>query len=142
MVSVVMNVLDGVIAVVLGSVMLVAGLGKLLRRPDAFVYTLTQFATKLGFPPSARVFRLMALSLPWCQILVGSFLLKGVLVREVTLIAVVMFVVFASMQAVLLLKGERPSCGCFGLLMQERVGPCTVMRDAILATLGVLLAIM
>ena len=136
-----MNTLGGVIAVVLGSVLLAAGLGKLLQGPDAFVYTLNQFAAKLGFPASEKAFRLLARSLPWCQVIFSTLLLKGVLIHEAALVVSGMLILFASMQAMLLLKGERPTCGCFGLLMQERVGLRTIARDAALATLATMLAI-
>lgn len=129
-----------VIGTFLGSIMLIAGLGKLLQG-EGFRYTVTQYAQIFGWSTTARVWDLFARFLPWLQVFIGTAMLRGLLVRPCASLIALMLVVFVGIQARALRKGRRLGCGCFGLLMHGPVRPLTVARDSTLAILALVLAV-
>src|ERR1700676_15879 len=105
---------DAVVGVVLGSIMLVAGLGKLLQG-EGFRHTLDQYARVFGWPTTLRLWSFLAQSLPWLQILVGAMLLRGLLVRPSAALVGLMLAAFVGIQLGALRTGRKLECGCFGL---------------------------
>ncbi len=128
-----------VIEIILGSMMFVAGIGKLLPG-EGFRYTLIQYAKVLGWPTTSPAWDFLAATLPWLQIFIGALLMRGVLVREDAALVGLMLFAFAGVQLATLLRRQVLECGCFGKLQRDPVRPFTIARDVVLALISIALA--
>ena len=84
----------------------------------------------------------VALAVPTLELLSGVSLVTGEAARPGAWLAVVLFAVFMAAVSINIRRGVNLECGCFGLLWREQTGWPTVIRDAILlsASLGVAIA--
>jgi uncharacterized membrane protein YphA (DoxX/SURF4 family) len=73
-----------------------------------------------------------AYTLPFAEIAIGLYLLVGLLIRPVALLACILMLVFIVAMAEAWGRGLSLDCGCFGTLAHERVGLGTILRDAAL----------
>jgi uncharacterized membrane protein YphA (DoxX/SURF4 family) len=116
--------------VLLGAVLLQAGTAKLRDLP-AFV----RLAIAYDLGPHRRV-RPLARALPFAELGLAVLLLADVAVRQAALGALELFVLFALAVTVNLRRGRRILCGCGGAFSEERIGPATLLRLALLAVLS------
>lgn len=70
-----------------------------------------------------------AYALPFVELLVGLYLLVGLLTRGAAILGCVLMVLFLVAQVQAWARGLSLDCGCFGSLTHERVGLATVLRD-------------
>jgi uncharacterized membrane protein YphA (DoxX/SURF4 family) len=70
-----------------------------------------------------------AYTLPFVELLVGLYLLAGLLTRVAAIVACALMVLFLIAQAQAWARGLSLDCGCFGTLTHERVGLWTILRD-------------
>ena len=70
-----------------------------------------------------------AYALPFVELLVGFYLLIGLLTRIAALVGCTLMVLFLAAQAQAWARGLSLDCGCFGTLTHEQVGPTTILRD-------------
>ncbi len=70
-----------------------------------------------------------AYTLPFVEVLVGLYLLVGLLTRVAAIGACLLMVLFLVAQAQAWARGLSLDCGCFGGLARERVGLGTMLRD-------------
>ncbi|MCL5958900.1 MAG: thioredoxin domain-containing protein [Chloroflexi bacterium] len=84
-----------------------------------------------------RLVDLVAAVLPWIELLVGTFLLFGLLNRVVLPIAGLMLGFFVVLMAVAFAQGKQIDCGCFVGVIDETVGPLTLLRDVVIVSLVV-----
>jgi uncharacterized membrane protein YphA (DoxX/SURF4 family) len=70
-----------------------------------------------------------AYALPLAEVLVGLYLLVGLLTRAAAVAATVLLVLFLVAQGQAWARGLTLDCGCFGSLAHERVGAVTILRD-------------
>jgi uncharacterized membrane protein YphA (DoxX/SURF4 family) len=82
-----------------------------------------------------------AYALPFVEVAIGVYLLVGLLVRPVAILACLLMLVFIAAMAQAWARGLSLDCGCFGTLARERVGLGTILRDAALGIPGLLLAL-
>jgi len=75
--------------------------------------------------------------LPWLELLIGVFLVAGILLRYTAATATGLLVVFFALMARAYLKGMAIDCGCFGL--GEAITPGTLARDGALLALSIAL---
>jgi uncharacterized membrane protein YphA (DoxX/SURF4 family) len=70
-----------------------------------------------------------AYTLPFVEVLVGLYLLAGLLTRIAAILACALMALFLIAQAQAWARGLPLDCGCFGTLTHERVGLWTILRD-------------
>jgi uncharacterized membrane protein YphA (DoxX/SURF4 family) len=75
--------------------------------------------------------------LPWFELLIGVFLVAGILLRYTALTATGLLLVFFALMTRAYLKGTAIDCGCFGL--GEAISAKTLARDGFLLALSIAL---
>ena len=106
----------------LGCLFLYSSLPK-MRQPYDFlssVYNYELVGPKLGV--------LIAMMLPWLELLVGVCLVGGIFVGGALLVSIAMGVMFTFVIASALYRGLNISCGCFSTSIAEQVGYTTLIR--------------
>jgi uncharacterized membrane protein YphA (DoxX/SURF4 family) len=108
--------LHWVLAIAVGAVFVYASVDKILD-PRAFAkivyhYQVIGPSASLGFVPA----NLLAVWLPWLELLVGALLITGMWRREAAVLSAVMLVVFVAAVGSTLARGiDIQNCGCFAL---------------------------
>ena len=108
--------LHWVLAIAVGVVFVYASVDKILD-PRAFAkivyhYQVIGPSAALGFVPA----NLLAVWLPWLELLLGALLITGLWRREAALISAVLLVVFVAAVGSALARGiDIQNCGCFSL---------------------------
>ena len=120
---------------ILGVVFVAAGTAKLT------IAGRRSFARGLrGFGVAPRLVRPLTAAIPFLEVALGSLLLAGLATRAAALAVLALVVAFSAAVARALLRGERVDCGCFGAAAARQVGPGTLLRNVVLATLAALAA--
>ena len=57
---------------------------------------------------------LLAIFLPWLEVLIAASLITGICIRGAALISALLFLTFATALTINLVRGLNLSCGCFG----------------------------
>lgn len=114
----------------LGGVFLWSGLFK-LRQPYAFLANV--YGYELLGPKSGM---LLAMVLPWLELLLSVCLLGGVFLGGTLLGAFALGAVFTMANGWALHQGLNIDCGCFGTLGQDTVGPSTLALSAVVMIAG------
>ena len=60
------------------------------------------------------VINLLAIFLPWLEVLIAVSLVIGIYIRGATLLSALLFLIFATALTINLVRGLDISCGCFG----------------------------
>ncbi len=119
--------------IVLGLVFIIASIDK-IAFPDAFAANIQAY----GLTPYPLV-NLMALILPWLELICGIFLLTGVLVRSSAAIISALLVIFIVAIVIALVRDLKIDCGCFGKDHLTPIGWDRVLEDIGLLLLGIYL---
>lgn len=82
-----------------------------------------------------------AYALPFVELLLGLYLLAGLLTRWAGILGSVLMLAFLIAQAQAWARGLSFDCGCFGALARTQVGAATIARDAALALPSLLMAL-
>jgi uncharacterized membrane protein YphA (DoxX/SURF4 family) len=134
--------LQNVLAVALGAVFLYASFDK-IAHPGEFArivyhYRLIGPSQEVG-PWAAN---LLAVTLPWIEVMVGLSLVTGVWRREGAALAAALLLVFVGAVAAALWRGiDIENCGCFSVTGAGRAaGLKLVLGDAALVLVALLLA--
>ena len=104
------------LAIAVGAIFIYASIDK-IQDPRAFAkivyhYQVIGPSATLGFVPA----NLVAVALPWLELLAGVLLVTGVWRREAASIVAVLLVVFVAAVASTLVRGiDIQNCGCFAL---------------------------
>ncbi len=122
------DVVDAVLAAVIGLILLVSALAK-LRRPAGFLLIVLEYRM---LPPAAS--RLYALMLPPAELLTALMLISGTEVRLASVAASLLLVSFVAGVGVNMARGRRLECGCFGRYSDRRIGTGLLTQD--IAMLG------
>ena len=102
-----------------------------------------KIADPLGFAQSIKNYQvvphtlafLIAVVLPWVEVLSGAFLIIGVFKRSSALIISLLLAGFIALVALALARGIDTSCGCFGSL-DRRADFSLILIDAVLLVLA------
>lgn len=97
----------------------------------------------LGFAQSIENYQVVprpvafvvALILPWVEVLSGAFLILGVLKRSSALLISLQLIGFIGLVALALARGIDTSCGCFGSF-SRRADLSLILTDAVLLVLA------
>jgi len=100
-----------------------------------------KIADPLGFAQSIKNYQvvpsglafIIAVVLPWVEVLSGAFLIIGVFKRSSALLISLLLVGFIGLVALALARGIDTSCGCFGSL-SRRADFSLILTDAVLLT--------
>jgi putative oxidoreductase len=135
--------LHDVLAIVVGLVFLYAAHEK-IERPEDFARAIYHY--QIIGPSSvlpALLPNLLAVSLPWVEVLVGVLLIRGLWRREAALLTSVMLVVFIVAVAATLVRGiDIENCGCFSLDANGRAaGLKLILQDLALLAASLVLAL-
>ncbi len=122
--------------VVLGGVFLVAGVSKALDM-QSFAGEISAYQ----IVPAALA-QPMSIALPLLEILLGVYLLVGLMQRWAAVAAGALLVIFIGVMAWALAKGLTLDCGCFGNTLglsafRDTVSLGTIARDALLLLLAI-----
>lgn len=98
-----------------------------------------KIADPLGFAQSIENYQvvsptlafLIAVALPWVEVLSGAFLVIGVFKRSSALLISLLLIGFIGLVALALARGIDTSCGCFGSL-SRRADLSLILMDGIL----------
>jgi hypothetical protein len=112
----------------LGSMFIVASIDK-IAAPDAFAANIVAYK----LIPYALV-NIMALVIPWMELVCGIFLIGGVYTRGSSALISILLVVFIVAMAAALLRELKIDCGCFG---KEHATPVSWMK--VLEDVGLLI---
>jgi uncharacterized membrane protein YphA (DoxX/SURF4 family) len=104
-----MAILILIVRVAIGVTLIVAGA---LKAHDGIALTSSTIAAYRILPPA--VVTALAVFLPYFEIGLGLYLVLGLLIRIVGLIAAAQFIVFAGAVSSLVIRHIPASCGCFG----------------------------
>jgi hypothetical protein len=117
----------------LAAVLVIAATGKLLDRA-AFRDALREFqAPGMTIGPLSVV-------IPVVELAVAAALVPAATARWAAIAAAVLLLVFSAAMARLVLRGEEADCACFGAIAGDRVGPGTLLRNAVLLAVAVVIA--
>jgi uncharacterized membrane protein YphA (DoxX/SURF4 family) len=102
-----------------------------------------KIADPLGFAQSIKNYQifphtlafLIAVLLPWVEVLSGVFLIIGVFKRSSALLISLLLIGFIGLVALALARGIDTSCGCFGSI-SRRADFSLILTDAVLLVLA------
>ena len=120
------NMLVLICRIFLGFLFIYASLEKILQ-PE-------EFAKQVGYYKALPfgLENLLAILLPWTELIVGICLLAGLFVDGATLLSIIMNLVFILAISQAMLRGIDITCGCFKVSADsEKLGLHTIIRDII-----------
>ena len=120
------NMLVLICRIFLGFLFIYASLEKILQ-PE-------EFAKQVGYYKALPIGleNLLAIVLPWTELIVGICLLAGLFVDGAALLSIIMMLVFILAISQAMLRGIDISCGCFKISADsEKLGLHTIIRDII-----------
>jgi len=120
------NMLVLVCRIFLGFLFIYASLEKILQ-PE-------EFAKQVGYYKALPfgLENLLAIVLPWTELIVGICLLAGLFVDGAALLSIIMMLVFILAISQAMLRGIDITCGCFKVSADsEKLGLHTIIRDII-----------
>ena len=116
---------------ILGMVFIAASVEKIVL-PEIFAINVQAYQI---LPLS--IVNLVALIIPWMELLCGVFLVSGTFVRSSSFLLSVLLSLFIIMLVSAIMRGLIIDCGCFGALNDSKVGWLSVIEDIGLLLLGV-----
>ncbi len=141
-----------VLRLVLGGIFIAAGVTKIwpvqVHASPPFV-TVSSYAPDVaGFADSILNYRvpprvltnLVAITLPWIEILAGAMLVLGLWKRASALVITVLMVVFLLAITQAVVRGLNIKCGCFGTVEGRKVGLIALAEDAAMFAAAIWLA--
>ncbi len=121
-----MNVLGFLVRVALGAVFVYAGAEKIIH-PATFAGDVANYRLL----PREAV-NLVAITLPWIEVVAGLLLVAGAWVRPSALIVTVLMCVFLIAIGQAVARGLNINCGCFGSSAARKVGFVALGEDLLM----------
>ncbi len=120
------NLLVMVCRIFLGFMFIYASLDK-IAHPE-------EFAKQIGYYKALPfgLENLLAIILPWAELIMGICLIAGLLVDGAALVSIIMMLVFILAISQAMLRGIDITCGCFKVSADsDKLGLDTIIRDII-----------
>jgi len=114
------------VRVLLGFLFVLAAMEK-IAQPEAFAKNISYYRLL----PTGSI-NILAIVLPWIELLAGLFLLMGLVVRGSSLLITVLLGVFILAIGISIARGLDISCGCFGTTSARKVGWTTLAEDLLM----------
>ena len=128
------TVINWILRLVVGGAFVVAGVLK-IADPTTFATAVSNY----GLVPHELI-NLVAILIPWIEIVAGSFVLAGIWLRAAALVITTLTIMFAIVIVSALAQGLNIECGCFGTIGGKHIGLANLAIDATLFCLAALLA--
>ncbi len=134
-----MKVVDLIFRLVMGGIFIVSAVAKIWNVQVSYAHgiefshvpDLAAFAQDVAnyhVPPRALA-NLVAITLPWIELLAGGLLVCGIWKRASALVVTALMVVFLAAIGWALAHGYDIRCGCFGTVGARRVGVVALLED-------------
>ncbi len=145
-----MKIVNLILRLIIGSVFIVSAVVKIWNVQISHAHgiqfshvpDLTQFAQDVAnyhVPPRA-LNNLVAITLPWIELLAGGLLVAGIWKRASAVVITALMVVFLAAISWALAHGYDIRCGCFGTADARRVGVTALAEDFALLAMAAWLA--
>ncbi len=121
-----------IIRLILGLIFFFAAVGK-IAEPEAFAKEIVNY-NLINFELS----NLIALTLPWIELIVAIFLITGLRIKASSTIAALMLIVFIFAVGSAMARNLDINCGCFGRTIQK-VGWGKIFENTILLFISIYL---
>jgi putative oxidoreductase len=128
-----LNLVEQASRILLGLVFLLYGVDK-IPHPDNFARAIANYRMLPG-----GLVNLLAVVLPWIEVLCGLLLLSGQWVRSAALVSAFLLAVFVIAVSVALARGLDINCGCFDAHSGRRIGLRVLGEDFLFLALSVVL---
>ena len=115
-----------------GAMFIISGLHK-IRLPFQFLSDIYHYEIV-----GPRLSLLIALLLPWAELIVGICLLGGIFISAAFLVSACLGLVFSTAIAYAMIRGLNISCGCFGAGSAPQVGASTLIRSVTICIVSLL----
>lgn len=102
--------------IIVGGMFIVVGMGK-LAQPQTFVEEIANYRML----PEILV-NLMAVALPWIEVIAGILFIAGVRIRANATILGGLLIMFIAGVAVAMMRGLDINCGCYSQIASQKVG--------------------
>ena len=116
---------------VLGIIFIFAGIEK-ISNPEQFAIAISNYKLLPIFS-----LNLIAITLPWLEVVSGILLLFGIAIKENSAIIGALMVSFTIMVIIAVLRGLDIDCGCFGTSDGEKVGLLKIIENIGLIVLSI-----
>lgn len=116
--------------VILALVFIMAGMEK-VSNPDSFAQAVENYRI---FPTFSV--NIIALIMPWFELICGILLLFDVYTKETDFLIVITLIAFEFMILLAMVRGLNIDCGCFGTLTAQKIGFQKLMENLLLIGLG------
>jgi uncharacterized membrane protein YphA (DoxX/SURF4 family) len=123
------------VTVFIATVFLLSGLGKFTARDS-----IRPFTENIGVPQSLA--RPLARLIPAAEIVLAILLALGIAIRWTAIAAAILASSFLAAHAIAWLRGNAPSCRCFGALDTEVRPAVSALRSGFFLAVAILVAIM
>jgi putative oxidoreductase len=114
----------------IGLVFIVASIEK-IAIPEIFAANIEAYQI-LPVP----IINIVALIIPWLELICGIFLISGVFLRSSSFISSVLLIAFIFLLSSAIMRGLKIDCGCFGASGKSEVSWVRVIEDILLLLLG------
>jgi putative oxidoreductase len=139
-----------ILRLVLGGVFLVSAVAKIWNVQVSHAHgiqfshvpdlaTFAQDVTNYHVPPRPLT-NLVAITLPWIELLAGGMLVCGIWKRASAIVITVLMIVFLAAIGWALAHGYDIRCGCFGTVDARKVGVVALAQDVVLLAMAAWLA--
>ncbi len=126
--------INWILRLVVGGTFVLAGVLK-IANPAKFALAVDNY----GFVPH-ELTNLVAILLPWIEVVAGALVLAGIWLRASALVITSLTVLFAVVIVSALAQGLNIECGCFGTIGGKHIGLVNLAIDTTLFCLAALLA--
>lgn len=121
--------------IILGLFFVFSSIDKMID-PESFAVNIENYRF---FP--ILIINIIAISLPWIELVVGLLLVLGVSVKENSFIINCLLIFFNIVVVIALIRGLDIDCGCFGSAYSQKIGFLKLFENFVLLFLGILLQI-
>lgn len=115
-----------VLRIAIGAVFVYAGAVKIFD-PVGFAVDIDNYRMM-----PAEAINLMAITLPWIEVVVGLLLVVGVWVKSSAWIVSLLLIMFLIAISQALARGLNIDCGCFGTLDARKIGLWALIQDLVM----------
>ena len=129
-----MKMVSLILRLVLGGAFIVAGALKILQ-PATFAADIENYRLL-----QHEAINLLAITLPWIEVIAGLLLVLGIWKRASALLIAVMLIVFLIAIGQALARGLDIRCGCFGTVEARKVGVLALGEDTAMLAMAAWLA--
>lgn len=122
--------LNQILRIILGLIFIFSGVEK-ISNPAEFAQSIENYRLL----PIISI-NLIAIILPWLELISGMLLLFGIKSKENSIIITSMMIVFTSAVIIAIFRNLDIDCGCFGTLAAQKVGFRKVIENIVLISIG------